>query len=195
VSETEEFRTVALITKHDALREALSAAPSVYACYRFTTKLRERKPLLDACIARIVESLRAELPDYGIDLALDASDLPAYANGQRYVSNNGRQRERFSDPDASWGHRSAISTRRAVASTAFACMPLSAPGPIFRSLGASSRRARTNRVWPMIFSAGSASAWQRRPPRSTRATTWSPPTTPATASTSCRSSPSEQLRP
>jgi len=28
------------------------------------------------------------------------------------VSKGGRERERFSDPDASWGHRSAVSTRR-----------------------------------------------------------------------------------
>ncbi len=60
----------------------------------------------------MVESLRAKLPEYGLDVAIDASDLPAYANGQRFVSKNGPERERFSDPDASWGHRSAISTRK-----------------------------------------------------------------------------------
>ena len=38
--------------------------------------------------------------------------MPAYANGQQYVSKNGPERERYSDPDASWGHRSAVSTRR-----------------------------------------------------------------------------------
>jgi len=37
---------------------------------------------------------------------------PAFANSQRYVSKHGPERERFSDPDASWGHRSAVSTRR-----------------------------------------------------------------------------------
>lgn len=47
----------------------------------------------------------------GKDVAIDASDLAAWANGQRYVSKGGALRERFSDPDASWGHRSAISTR------------------------------------------------------------------------------------
>ena len=46
------------------------------------------------------------------DIAIDASDLPAYANGQRFVSKGGRERERFSDPDASWVHRSAVSTRK-----------------------------------------------------------------------------------
>ena len=47
-----------------------------------------------------------------IAVAIDASDLPAFANGQRYVSNGGKLRERYSDPDASWGHRSAVSTRK-----------------------------------------------------------------------------------
>jgi IS5 family transposase len=84
----------------------------VYACYRFATKLREHKPVLDACLARVIDSLAERLPEYGVDVAIDASDLPAYANGQRFVSNGGAERERFSDPDASWGHRSAISTRK-----------------------------------------------------------------------------------
>jgi hypothetical protein len=105
-------RTAALISEHAALREALGDAPSVYALYRFATKLRQHKPLLDACLDRVTASLRAELPDYGRDVAIDASDLPAYANGQRFLSRNGPERERYSDPDASWGHRSAVSTRK-----------------------------------------------------------------------------------
>jgi len=105
-------RTAALIAEHAALRDALGDAPSVYALYRFAAKLRAHKPLLDACLSRITDGLRAELPEYGQDVAIDASDLPAFANGQRYVSRNGPERERFSDPDASWGHRSAISTRK-----------------------------------------------------------------------------------
>ena len=87
-------------------------AGSLWACYRFTTKLRANKPLTSDCLDRVVASLRSELPDYGRSVAIDASDLPAYANGQRYVFRNGPQRERFSDPDASWGHRSAVSTRK-----------------------------------------------------------------------------------
>jgi hypothetical protein len=35
-----------------------------------------------------------------------------HANGQRYLSKNGPERQRYSDPDASWGHRSAVSTRK-----------------------------------------------------------------------------------
>lgn len=38
--------------------------------------------------------------------------MPAYANGQRYLYNNGPERQTYSDPDASWGHRSAVSTRK-----------------------------------------------------------------------------------
>jgi IS5 family transposase len=47
-------------------------------------------------------------------VAIDASDMPAYANGQRFASKGGRERadSEFSDPDASWGHRSAVSTRK-----------------------------------------------------------------------------------
>jgi IS5 family transposase len=105
-------RTAALIAEHEALREALGDAPSVYACYRFAVKLRAHSPLVEATLGAIVSALRAELPEYGKDIAIDASDLPAYANGQRFLSKHGPERERYSDPDDSWGHRSAISTRK-----------------------------------------------------------------------------------
>lgn len=105
-------RTADLIAEHAGLQDALGAVPSVFAMYRFAAKLRENKPALDACFQAMAASLRAELPEYGRDVAIDASDLPAYANGQRYVSNGGPERERYSDPDASWGHRSAVSTRK-----------------------------------------------------------------------------------
>lgn len=48
----------------------------------------------------------------GDRLAIDGSDLPAYANGQRHLFNHGPLRERFSDADASWGHRSSVGTRK-----------------------------------------------------------------------------------
>jgi hypothetical protein len=60
----------------------------------------------------VLDRLRDERPEFGRDLAIDASDMPAYANGQRYLSKNGPERKRYSDPDASWGHRSAVSTRK-----------------------------------------------------------------------------------
>jgi hypothetical protein len=73
----------------------------VYACYRFAKQLRDNRPALDACFTALAASSRAELPECGHDIAMDASDLPAYANGQRFVKKGGPERERFSDPDAS----------------------------------------------------------------------------------------------
>jgi hypothetical protein len=105
-------RTARLIAEHDALRDAISGAPSQWACYRFATKLRQNRPALDACLTALAASLRAQMPEFGRDIAIDSSDLPAYANGQRFLSKNGPERERYSDPDASWGHRSAVSTRK-----------------------------------------------------------------------------------
>ncbi len=105
-------RTVSLVAEHAALRKAIGGAPSVDACYRFTRKLREHKEALDSCIAAVLASLHAEMPNLGEHVAIDGSDLPAYANGQRFLFNHGPERLRYSDPDASWGHRSAISTRK-----------------------------------------------------------------------------------
>jgi hypothetical protein len=105
-------RVACLIGDHAGLQTALGSTPSVWACYRFTTKLRLHSEVLADCLDRIAASLQVELPGIGTDVAIDASDLPAFANGQRFVSKGGRERERFSDPDASWGHRSAVSTRK-----------------------------------------------------------------------------------
>jgi transposase, IS5 family len=111
-------RTVALVSEHAALRIALGcpdpiSVPSVHACYRFTAKLRAFKPLLDACLDRVTAALHEQMPDLGATVAIDASDLPAYANGQRYLYKGGPERKTYSDPDASWGHRSAVSMRAA----------------------------------------------------------------------------------
>jgi hypothetical protein len=53
------------------------------------------------------------MPYLGATVAIDASDMPAYGNGQRYIYKGGPERKTYSDPDASWGHRSAVSTRAA----------------------------------------------------------------------------------
>lgn len=110
-------RTVALVREHSALAAVIAAdgeVPSVYACYRFTAKMREHSHLLEACIGEVIGALKKANPLLGWDVAIDASDMPAYANGQRFVSKGGRERsdDEFSDPDASWGHRSAVSTRK-----------------------------------------------------------------------------------
>jgi Transposase DDE domain len=105
-------RAAALIADHPGLQAAIGGCPSVFACYRFTVKLREHSTVLAECLDRVATSLQTELPGIGKDVAIDASDLPAFANGMRLVRHNGPERERFSDPDASWGHRSAVSTRK-----------------------------------------------------------------------------------
>ncbi|MGI8800774.1 MAG: transposase [Solirubrobacteraceae bacterium] len=48
----------------------------------------------------------------GKNVAIDGSSRPAYANAQRAVSKSGPERQTYSDPDASWGHRPAIPTRK-----------------------------------------------------------------------------------
>lgn len=105
-------RVAALIADHPGLQAALGGCPSVWAVYRFTVKLREQSAALADCLDALLDRLHDVTPDLGVDVAIDASDMPAFANGQRYVSANGAKRERFSDPDASWGHRSAVSTRK-----------------------------------------------------------------------------------
>jgi hypothetical protein len=62
----------------------------------------------------VLARLRDQNPGLGENVAIDASDMPAYANGQRFTSKGGRERsdDEFSDPDASWGRRSAVSTRK-----------------------------------------------------------------------------------
>jgi hypothetical protein len=66
------------------------------------------------CLDGVLSSLAERLPELGREVAIDGSDLPAYANGQRRKSKNGplRQPDEYSDPDATWGHRSAVSTRK-----------------------------------------------------------------------------------
>jgi hypothetical protein len=85
-------RTVRLVAEHTTLREIIGETPSVDACYRFTRKLREHRGALDSCIASVLASLRDELPGFGENIAIDGSDLPAYANGQRFVSKGGKLR-------------------------------------------------------------------------------------------------------
>jgi hypothetical protein len=96
-------RAVALVRDHDGLRDVLGAVPSVDAACRFTVKLRAHGDMLAVCIGKMISALREAHPEMGQTVAIDGSDLPAYANGQKYVSRGGALRKRFSDPDASWG--------------------------------------------------------------------------------------------
>jgi hypothetical protein len=115
-------KTVALACEHVALRLVIvrfgEDVPSVYACYRFAAKLRAYSDLLANCIDRVTAALHDAHPDMGENVAIDGSDLPAYANGQRYLSKNGPERERYSDPDASWGTGPPSRRARAAVTTA-----------------------------------------------------------------------------
>lgn len=104
-------RTVRLVAEHAALQDVLGVAPSADAAYRFAVKLRKHGEMLTACLDRVLAELREVIPELGANLAIDGSDLPAWANGHRDLP-NGKPREKYADPDASWGHRSAISTRK-----------------------------------------------------------------------------------
>src|SRR5881396_1508512 len=70
-------RVAALIAEHPGLQRVLGDSPSVWSCYRFTVKLRENQPALADCLDRVSVALQDALPEYGKDIAIDASDLPA----------------------------------------------------------------------------------------------------------------------
>jgi len=104
-------RTTALIAEHHALREAIGGAPSEWAVYRFMAKLRNHHDLLTSCIERVLAKLAEAHPGMGEEIGIDATDMPAYSSGQKYTS-AGHRTKPFSDPDAAWGFRSAVSTRK-----------------------------------------------------------------------------------
>lgn len=104
-------RTCRLVAEHPGLQAVLGCAPSQWACYRFARQLRERDGwALATALNDVIAALREQHPEMGRDVAIDGSNLPAYANGHRPEGE--RERPNYSDPDASWGHRSAISTRK-----------------------------------------------------------------------------------
>jgi hypothetical protein len=108
-------KVIALLNEHKELAEVISPdgnVPSVFACYRFSKKLIAYTDMLQSCIDRTVSAHHAQDSEFGKNIAIDASNMPAYANGQKFVRKNGPERKKYSDPDASWGHRSAISTQK-----------------------------------------------------------------------------------
>ena len=133
--------------------------------------------------------LSAELPEYGRNIAIDASDMPAYANGQRYVSKNGPERERYSDPDASWGHRSAVITRKGGGFYGYrihASVCTATDLPVAWTV-ATAREHESTFVASLLHTVASAGSSPRRA-RSTRATTTAASTASAPTVTACRSS-------
>lgn len=84
----------------------------MFATYRFARKLRENRELFDDRVDGVLAALRRSIPGMGETVSIDGSDLPACSDGQRYLYKGGPERTKFSDPDATWGHRSSISTRK-----------------------------------------------------------------------------------
>jgi Transposase DDE domain len=188
-------RTAALIAEHHALADVLGGTPSHWACYRFCRKLREHADKLADCLDSITTALRDELPEYGVDVAIDASDLPAFANGQRYVSKNGPERERYSDPDASWGHRSAVSTRKGGGYYGYklhlaACSRTGLPV----AWQVETARRHESSMAATILDLTAARGFLPETAASTRPTTWGRSTTPARRTAAARSSPSARSR-
>jgi hypothetical protein len=133
-------RTVALVREHHALAAVIAPdgnVPSHWACYRFTAKFRAHTDMLEDCIAAVIAALKKANPLLGWDVAIDASDMPAYANGQRYKYKGGPEREKFSDPDASWGIAPLSRRARAEGSTDTASTWRSVPRRTSRSRGRS----------------------------------------------------------
>jgi hypothetical protein len=138
-------RVVALIADHPGLQAAIGGCPSVFACYRFATKLREHSNVLADCLDRIAASLQTELPDIGQDVAIDATNLEAWANGHRRLSKNGPNGSATATPMPRGGtaRRSARAARDL--STDTSSTSPAAPERNSRSRGGSRRRSGTSR--------------------------------------------------
>ena len=104
--------TARLISDHPGLQAILGCTPSRFACYRFNRRLLRQPALVEECACSLIQTLKARHPRLGEDVSVDSTDLPAWANGQKYKYAGGPERTAWSDPDASWGHRSAVSTRK-----------------------------------------------------------------------------------
>lgn len=74
-----------LVRDHAGLRGVPGAAPSDDAAYRFNKKLRTHTATLTSCIEQVLAGLREAYPEMGQTIAIDGSDLPAYANGHKHV--------------------------------------------------------------------------------------------------------------
>jgi hypothetical protein len=103
-------RTARLLREHDGLADVIGGRPSEWAIYRFWDKLKRQKADLEAGLDRIVRALHREYPEMGREVAVDATDMPAYSNGQKF-GEAGPRTGPVSDVDAGWGIRMAISTR------------------------------------------------------------------------------------
>lgn len=110
-----------LIGEHPGLQAVLGdARPSGRA--PVSRKPTAHRDLLERCVRGLLEVLRASEPRLGVEVAIDSTDLAAWANGRKYQYRGGPERTSWSDPDASWGHRSPYQPGKAAASTGTSCI-------------------------------------------------------------------------
>lgn len=119
----------------------------------------------------MIASLHVEMPNLGEHVAIDGSDLPAYANGQRFLLNYSPERQVFSDPDASWGTVRPSAPARAAASTGTRCTRSLTPTRAFLSWGVATALTRRFRSCRACWTSSRATASVPPSPSQTRDTT------------------------
>ncbi len=90
-------RTVRLVAEHAAIRKAIGGAPRLMPATASPPSCAATRAPLTLASQPSSPPCTPSFRILGQHVAIDGSDLPAYANGQRFVSKGGRLRERFSD--------------------------------------------------------------------------------------------------
>ena len=86
--------------------EGEEAVPPPYGYTRFLRGLFRHADLIDAMFDELVESLRAELPEFGRCLAGDGKAIPTHARARRKADEEKpRSRDGRRDLDADWGQK------------------------------------------------------------------------------------------
>lgn len=70
--------------------------PTRFAYYRFTKKLIAYTDLIEKCMAKTLETLKGQLPDFMETVCIDSTDIETYVNWCK---------KPLSDEDAEWGWR------------------------------------------------------------------------------------------
>jgi len=88
-----------------------SAVPSESALSRFVAALIDQESLIEEMFHDLVESLKKELPDLGMNLAVDSKAIPSHGNPVKEEKRNGVRDERR-DVDADWGSKKYKGVRK-----------------------------------------------------------------------------------
>jgi transposase len=76
--------------------------PGEDAMSRFLQKLVKQEALLEECFDKLTNSLHELLPGFGSKIAVDSTEIKAYAKGNR---------SKPADPDARWGAKGTVSNK------------------------------------------------------------------------------------